>query len=244
MTNAPDRASLEVQNLSMSFGGFKALSDINLRVSPGERLGIIGPNGSGKTTLMNCISGTLRPDLGKIWMEGQDITALPAHRHARLGIARSFQIPRPFHRMTVRENVMVPLRYCGFADRAAKPEDEAFDLLEEFGLAGHAARLPGELSQVQQRKLELARALAARPKVLISDEAMAGLAHAEVDEVLDVIRKVSARGVTVIMIEHIMRAITAFSERLVCLQAGKLIADGSVEAVLADTQVREAYLGA
>lgn len=244
MMKGHDAAALTVRGLSKSFGGFRALTDISLDVEPGERLGIIGPNGSGKTTLMNCISGALQPDAGTVRLGEQDITAEPLYCRARLGIARSFQIPRPFHGLSVLENLLVPLRYCADGgSTAGYAEEAALRLLEEFDLAGHARRRPGELSQVQQRKLELARALAAGPRILISDEAMAGLAHSEVDEVLDVIERVSARGVTVLMIEHIMRAITRFSQKLVCLQAGRVIAVGSVHDVMASDTVREAYLG-
>jgi branched-chain amino acid transport system ATP-binding protein len=235
---------LAVSSLSKSFGGFRALVSIDLEVAQGERLGIIGPNGSGKTTLMNCISGALSPDEGHVLLGGVDITSMASNRRARLGIARSFQLPRPFHSMTVAENLLVPLRYAravGLSDTTS--EQTAAELLVEFELDGHASRRPVQLSQVQLRKLELARALAAAPRLLICDEAMAGLSSSEVDQVLAIIDRVSARGVTVIMIEHIMRAITSFSQRLICLQGGRLIAQGTVDEVLSNNEVRSAYLG-
>jgi branched-chain amino acid transport system ATP-binding protein len=235
---------LVVTGLTKSFGGFRALSDVRLEVNQGDRLGIIGPNGSGKTTLMNCISGVLRPDSGRVVLRDIDITQTSAHDRARLGIARTFQIPRPFRDMTALENLLVPLKFASHMKRSQPEcEEAAAQLLTELDLGPHISRLPNQMSQVQLRKLELARALASGPKILISDEAMAGLSHSEVDEVLDVLNRVSSRGVAVIMIEHIMRAISSFSNRLICMQAGQVIAAGSVADVMSSSQVRMAYLG-
>jgi branched-chain amino acid transport system ATP-binding protein len=243
MTPDTDR-KLIVNGVTKSFGGFRALSGVGLEVSQGDRLGIIGPNGSGKTTLMNCISGALCPDSGRVILRNVDVTQAPAHVRARLGIARSFQIPRPFRDMTALENLLVPLRYASRVKRSQiECEEAAAKLLGELDLDGHVTRLPSQMSQVQLRKLELARALASDPQILISDEAMAGLSHSEVDEVLDVLNRVSSRGVAVIMIEHIMRAISSFSNRLICMQAGQVIASGSVADVMSSSQVRMAYLG-
>lgn len=235
---------LSVSGMTKSFGGFNALGGVSLEVKQGSRLGIIGPNGSGKTTLMNCISGMLRADAGRVAFCNIDVTHSPAHQRARLGIARTFQIPRPFHDMTAFENLLIPLRYSSLVKRSrAECEEIAAQILDEFDLGGQTARLPGEMSQVQLRKLELARALASDPKLLISDEAMAGLSHSEVDEVLSVLNRVSERGVTILMIEHIMRAISSFSNELICMQAGKVIASGSVAEVMSNSEVRAAYLG-
>lgn len=233
---------LEVKDVGKNFGGFTALSGVNLSIRKGERLGLIGPNGSGKTTLINCISGALQNDLGTIHFKGESIGRLPAHARTRRGIARSFQIPRPFHSMTVLENLMVPLAYvCGVSGEKAKVQ--ARQLLEDIGLADKAEAASSSLSQVELRKMELARAMAARPQLLISDEAMAGLSGSEVDDVLDILIKLNKQGITIIMIEHIMHAVMRFSERLVCLDAGQIICDGDPQSVVGNPQVQRAYLG-
>lgn len=236
-------ALLEATNIVKRFGGFTALSGVSIAVNPGERLGIIGPNGSGKTTLMNTVAGRMRHDEGNICWSGMDVGALPAWRRARLGIARTFQIPMPFAGMTVEENLRVPLEQHGLA-RGAAAASRAAELLDEFGLATRARDRAGALSQVELRRLELARAAAASPRLLISDEAMAGLAGGEIDEVLAMLDRLSARGIAVIMIEHLMRAIMRFSARVVCLDAGKIIAEGTPAEVVAHPEVRRAYLGA
>lgn len=237
---------LQIQNVSKRFGGFTALQDVTLAIRPGERFGLIGPNGSGKTTLINCISGVLTSDSGSIRFLGQEIRFLPAHKRTRRGIARSFQVPRPFRTMTVLENLLVAMDFAvighGLSSRQADAEVGA--ILEKIGLAGKAEVLSSQLSQVELRKMELARAMAARPKLLISDEAMAGLAGAEIDEVLDVLLKLNAEGITVIMIEHIMQAVMRFSQRVMCLDAGRIICEGTPQQVMADKSVQEAYLGA
>ena len=239
-------ALLRVEGVSKRFGGFTALESISVDIRPGERFGLIGPNGSGKTTLINCISGVLPSDGGSIRFDGHDITRLPAYKRTRRGIARSFQVPRPFRSMTVLENLLVAIDFAvighGLSTRQAN--DEVFAILEKIGLADKAHVSSGQLSQVELRKMELARAMAARPKLLISDEAMAGLAGSEVDEVLDVLLKLNAEGITVIMIEHIMQAVMRFSERVMCLDAGRIICEGSPQAVMDDKRVQEAYLGA
>jgi len=233
---------LEVRGLVKRFGGFQALGGVSLHVRRGERFGLIGPNGSGKTTLINCVSGALRADAGTVLFEGRDITRLPAHRRTRLGIARSFQIPRPFRSMSVLDNLRIPLEYAG-REHDGDPAAEARAILELIGLGPKAHATPAGLTQVEMRKLELARAMAARPKLLIADEAMAGLSPAEVDEILEILFALNRRGVTIIMIEHIMRAVMRFSERLVVLDAGEKIAEGSPEAIVADPAVEKAYLG-
>lgn len=239
-------ALLRVDNVSKRFGGFTALQDISVDIRPGERFGLIGPNGSGKTTLINCISGALASDGGTIVFDGHDVTRLPAYKRTRRGIARSFQVPRPFRTMTVLENLLVAIDFGveshGLSDHQATAEVMA--ILEKIGLADKARVFSGQLSQVELRKMELARAMAARPKLLISDEAMAGLAGAEVDEVLDVLLKLNAEGITVIMIEHIMQAVMRFSERVMCLDAGRIVCEGSPAQVMDDKRVQEAYLGA
>jgi branched-chain amino acid transport system ATP-binding protein len=233
---------LEVQGLVKRFGGFTALNKVSLSVKPGERFGLIGPNGSGKTTMINCISGALPVDAGSIRFEGREITTLPPHQRTRLGIVRSFQIPKPFTSMTVRENLGIPLEYAA-AGRTRDEDAEAAEILRDIGLEAKAHLRPAGLTQIEMRKLELARAMAARPKLLISDEAMAGLSHAEVDDILAILFRLNTQGITIIMIEHIMRAVMRFSERIVVLDAGERIAEGTPEEVVRNPAVEKAYLG-
>ena len=238
-------AVLQVHALSKRFGGFSALTSVSIVVSRGERLGIIGPNGSGKTTLINCICGALRSDAGAIRFEGTDITRLPPYRRTRLGLARSFQIPRPFPSMTVAGNVAVALEYAAHRElrRRLDIAAETLWMLARMGLGDKAQTLASALTQVDLRKLELARALATRPRLLILDEVMAGLTASEVDEMLGMVLTVNESGVTVIMIEHIMRAIMRFSQRVLCLDAGQVIAEGSPQQVVEDANVQRVYLG-
>jgi branched-chain amino acid transport system ATP-binding protein len=235
-------ALLEVDGLTKRFGGFTALNRVTLHVKAGERFGLIGPNGSGKTTLINCVSGSLPADGGRILFEGHEITGLPAHRRTRLGIVRSFQIPKPFVSMTVLENLDIPLEYAAHRPSDAADAD-AMEILSAIGLESKAHLRPARLSQIEMRKLELARAMAARPKLLISDEAMAGLSSAEVDDILAILFRLNERGITIIMIEHIMRAVMRFSERIVVLDAGERIAEGTPEEIVRNPAVEKAYLG-
>ncbi|WP_407160262.1 ABC transporter ATP-binding protein [Bradyrhizobium sp. STM 3557] len=237
---------LRVESLTKSFGGFVALDNISVDIRKGERFGLIGPNGSGKTTLVNCISGALRPSRGRVSLAGEDLTPLPPNQRARRGIARSFQIPRPFRSMTVLENLMVALDFAagrGVLESAAHRRDAAMSILTRIGLAPKAGALATALTQVDLRKMELARALAMGPKLLISDEAMAGLSHSEVDEVLDLLMSLGGEDIAIIMIEHIMQAVMRFSERVMCLDAGRIIAIGAPAEVMANARVQEAYLG-
>jgi len=241
---APEAPLLRIDGMTRSFGGFVALDNVSIEIRKGERFGLIGPNGSGKTTLINCISGALLPQKGTVRFCGEDITQLPANLRARRGIARSFQIPRPFRSMTVVENLMVAL---DFAARHSGPPaqrlDAAMSILSRMGLAAKAHVSTAALSQVELRKMELARAMAASPKLLVSDEAMAGLSSAEVDEVLDLLLSLAGEDIAIIMIEHIMQAVMRFSERVMCLDAGRIIAIGAPAEVMANARVQEAYLG-
>ena len=238
-------ALLEVRGLAKRFGGFTALEGIALEVAPGERLGLIGPNGSGKTTLINCVSGALHNDEGRVVFEGRDITRLPPFQRARLGIARSFQIPKPFRSMSVLDNLRVPLEYAARTrTEQRRAGEEAMRVLETMGLAARADQNSAGLTQVDMRKLELARAMAAHPRLLISDEAMAGLSGTEVDEVLEILFKLNGTGITIIMIEHIMQAVMRFSQRVVCLDAGHIICEGTPDQTVANADVQRAYLGA
>jgi branched-chain amino acid transport system ATP-binding protein len=237
---------LQVKGVSKHFGGFTALSQVSLDVAPGERFGLIGPNGSGKTTLINCVCGSLRHDDGAIVFDGKDVSGLPAYQRTRRGIARSFQIPRPFASMSVAENLVVPLEYVAHRRSLHKADTlaEAMAILKTIGLADKADTPSNRLSQVELRKMELARAMAARPRLLISDEAMAGLSSNEVAEVLGILFKLNETGITIIMIEHIMQAVMRFSQRVVCLDAGRIICEGTPEAIVKNGDVQKAYLGA
>ena len=243
----PELPLLRISTLTKRFGGFIALDNVSVDIRPGERFGLIGPNGSGKTTLINCISGAFRTEAGTVVFGGEDITPLPPHIRTRRGIARSFQIPRPFKSMTVAENLMVALDFASVAGDfipAAQRRDTVMSILTQTGLASKADLSTLGLSQVELRKMELARAMATHPKLLISDEAMAGLSSSEVDEVLDLLIKLGSQGITIIMIEHIMQAVMRFSERVMCLDAGRIIAIGTPDEVMANHRVQEAYLGA
>jgi len=237
---------LRIGALTKRFGGFTALDNVSVDIRPGERFGLIGPNGSGKTTLINCISGAFRTEAGTVLFRGEDITRLPPFMRTRRGIARSFQIPRPFRSMTVAENLMVALDFAAAADdriSAGQRRDSAMSILTQTGLASKANVSATRLSQVELRKMELARAMATHPKLLISDEAMAGLSSSEVDEVLDLLMSLASQDITIIMIEHIMQAVMRFSDRIMCLDAGKIIAIGAPAEVMANQRVQEAYLG-
>ena len=244
---APGQAPLlRIEALTKSFGGFVALDNINVDIRKGERFGLIGPNGSGKTTLVNCISGALRPSKGSVLFGGEDITTLPPNQRSHRGIARSFQIPRPFRSMTVIENLMVALDFAAtrhLLESASHRRDAAMAVLTRIGLASKADVSTAALTQVELRKMELARAMAIGPKLLISDEAMAGLSTSEVDEVLDLLISLGGEDIAIIMIEHIMQAVMRFSERVMCLDAGRIIAIGSPSEVMGNPRVQEAYLG-
>jgi branched-chain amino acid transport system ATP-binding protein len=240
---------LQVRGLSKRFGGFVALDGIDLDVAQGERLGLIGPNGSGKSTLVNCICGTLQNETGTVRFEGHSVDGAPAHKRTHLGLARSFQLPRPFTSMTVADNVRVPLLYTvrrrtGLVHSAGDLDQRCVELLSLVGLDAMAGRWPRDLTQVEMRKLELARAVASEPKLLIADEAMAGLSHSEVEDIVQLLLRLNKeQGITVILIEHIMRAVMLFSERIAVLVSGRKIADGKPDEVVNNPEVVSAYLG-
>lgn len=239
---------LKIEQVQKRFGGFVALAGVDLTVAPGERVGLIGPNGSGKSTLVNCICGALQNDGGSISFDGKKLDGLAPHQRTYRGIARSFQLPRPFATMTVAENIRIPLLYAVHNRRGRHLSREAADqrcgeLAASVGLQNKRNEYPGSLTQVEMRKLELARAMATDPRLLIADESMAGLSDSEVGEIVELLLRVNAQGVSIIMIEHIMKAILEFSQRLVVLVAGRKIADGLPKAVLSDPDVEKAYLG-
>src|SRR5438270_8972975 len=220
---------LRVAALTKRFGGFTAVDNVSVEIRPRERFGLIGPNGSGKTTLINCISGAFRTETGTVVFPAEDITRFQPHVRTRRGIARSFQIPRPFKSMTVAENLLVALDFASVGGDfilAAQRRDTVMSILTQMGLASKADVSATRLSQVELRKMELARAMATHPKLLISDEAMAGLSSSEVDEVLDLLMSLASQDITIIMIEHIMQAVIRFSDRGVCRDSGSIIASG------------------
>ena len=237
---------LRIAALTKRFGGFTALDNVSVDVRPGERLGLIGPNGSGKTTLINCISGAFRTEAGTVVFRGEDVTRLPPHMRTRRGIARSFQIPRPFKSMTVAENLMVAIDFAAAVDEfvpVAQRRDAMMSILTQTGLASKADVSTTRLSQVELRKMELARAMATRPKLLISDEAMAGLSGAEVDEVLDLLMTLAGHGHH----HHHDRAHHAgrdeiFGARDVSRRRQDH-RDGAPAEIMANQRVQEAYLG-
>ena len=234
---------IEAVGVTKRFGGFTALDSVDFALGPHERVGLIGPNGSGKSTLVNSLTGTVPVSGGTIRFDGQDITAMPTWQRARLGLSRSFQIPRPFRGMTVRQNIEIPLAFSAGRTHRDEIEAEADGILAQVGLTAGSSARPRNLSQVELRKLELGRALAARPRVLIADEVMAGLSDFEIDEILDLLTRLNSEGIAILLIEHIMRAVMLFSERIVVLVAGAKIADGAPGEVISHPEVVRAYLG-
>ncbi|MBN8985096.1 MAG: ABC transporter ATP-binding protein [Rhizobiales bacterium] len=236
---------LEIRHATRRFAGLIAVNDVSFALQPREILGIIGPNGAGKTTLISVISGTIPPSSGDVLLEGRRITALPAYRRARLGIGRTFQIMQPFPGLSVLDNVAVGALFgnAGHAQLAAARE-EARAKLDFVGLGRHVDQRADELGGPDRKRLELAKALAMQPKVLLCDEVMAGLNHVEIDEVIEVIRKVRDKeGISILVIEHVMKAIKSLSDRLMVLHHGEKIAEGDPETVLSNKDVVEAYLG-
>lgn len=236
-------AMLSVAGLSKSFGALRVTQDVSFEVDEGEILGVIGPNGAGKTTLFGLLAGNLSPTAGNIAFQGRDITREPPHARARLGIARTFQVPRPFTHMTVYENLRVAARFGG-----GLGEDEApgwiAKVLAMTGMRAEADTLAGRLPLLMRKRHELARALAMRPRLLLIDEVAAGLTDQEVNQFIQLVAAIRKSGVTIVWIEHVMKTMLNATDRLLALQAGQVLAIGKPQEVLGLPQVRQVYLGA
>jgi branched-chain amino acid transport system ATP-binding protein len=237
-------ALLALENASRRFGGLQAVDRVSFTVDEGEILGLIGPNGAGKTTLINLITGVHPATAGQVQFYGRDITRLRPHQIARLGLARTFQIVQPFPKMTVLENVAAGALFAGGASHQRDALAAAREHLAFTGLAESADKPAATLTLAQRKRLELAKSLAMKPRLLMLDEVNAGLNPAEIDEALRMIRKVAERGVTIIVIEHLMKVVRAISRRIAVLHHGQLVMTGEPDAVLRDRRVIEAYLGA
>lgn len=236
-------AILETQGLGRRFGGLAALSDLSLAVEEGSIVGLIGPNGAGKTTLVNLVTGQDRPTAGRVLIDGRDLTGGRPWRFARAGVARSFQVAKPFRDMTVRENVAVGAMYGPSPTSVAAALARADAVLERVGLAARAGARPGELAVADARRLELARALAISPRLLLLDEMLAGLRPAEVDAACTLIASLRHEGVTIVVVEHVMRAVVALCDTVLVLHEGRQLVSGPPAEVMADERVVEAYLG-
>ena len=235
---------LEVRDLSRRFGGVWALRDVTFSVAEGEILGVIGPNGSGKTTLINVITGQLRPTRGQVVIEGRDVTGLRPWVVSHDRVARTFQIVKPFRGLTVRENVAIGAMHGNNRDRTVREALVTADgLLELVGIAHRAHSAPSELNVADARRLELAKALATRPRLLFVDEVMAGLRPQEIEAAVALIHQLRDGGITIVAVEHVIKAITSISDRVLVLHQGRILVSGTADEVLADPRVVEAYLG-
>ena len=232
---------IKAEGITMDFGGFKAVSDASLSVERGEIVGLIGPNGAGKSTFFNCLVGDLRPTQGQVWFDGVDLTNATPEEHARRGIGRTFQLPATFEDMSILENVMVGafLRH----PRTQDATQAALEILELTGLAGLASQKARSLGTPGRKRLEIARVLATQPKLMLLDEALAGLTPVEVQRAIDLVRRIHKTGVTIVIVEHIMEVILSLTDRVLVFNQGRVIASGVAADVVNDPAVIEAYLG-
>ncbi|HUD89374.1 MAG TPA: ABC transporter ATP-binding protein [Xanthobacteraceae bacterium] len=233
---------LKLDNLTKSFGSLKVVDGVQLEVAQGDALGVIGPNGAGKTTLFHLVTGLLKPDAGAIGFDGRDITQAPPRLRCIAGIARSFQIPHPFENLTVFENLLVAAIH-GRGQREAQVIEACGDILERTGLIGFANRRAGTLNLLRRKRLELARALASAPRLLLLDEIAGGLTEAECQELVELIKEIKNSGVTIVWIEHIVHALLEVVSRLVVLNSGRKIVEGEPRVVMASDEVRQIYMG-
>jgi branched-chain amino acid transport system ATP-binding protein len=234
---------LSVQGVSKTFGGLQALSNVTFDLPEGQILGLIGPNGAGKTTLFNAINGVYLPNEGRVVFRDKDVTRAKPYDHARLGMARTHQIVQPLNELSVRENVMVGACFGHENQNLGNAASIADEVLEFVGLTARVDQLAGSLNVAQKKRLEMARALAARPYLLLLDEVLAGLNHSEIEGMVQTVLKIREQGITIIMIEHVMKAVMNVSDRILVLDYGQQIAEGSPEEIAKDEKVIEAYLG-
>ena len=233
---------LVLHGVSKSFGALKVTDDISLSVAEGETLGILGPNGAGKTTLFNLITGDVRPDGGRIEFDGSDVTHLAPHQRCRLGVGRSYQVPQPFGAMTVFENCVTAASFGGGLEESEAYE-VAVEVLRHTGLIAQANKVAGGLTLLDRKRLELARALCTRPRLLLLDEIAGGLTEHEARELVEELRAIKAKGVTMVWIEHVVHALLSIADRLLVINFGKRLAEGSPRDVMNDPEVRRVYMG-
>mgnify|MGYP002639515051 CR=1 FL=1 len=234
---------LQVEGVTKRFGGLQALTDVTFDLPEGQILGLIGPNGAGKTTLFNCINGVYTPEEGTVRFHGEDVTGSKTYNMARRGLARTHQIVQPLEELTVRENVMAGACFGRENHTLHDAGDIADEVMEFVGLAARTDQLAASLNVAQKKRLEMARALAARPYLLLLDEVLAGLNPSEIGGMVETVKKIRDRGITIIMIEHVMKAVMNVSDRMVVLDYGQQIAEGTPEEIANNPQVIEAYLG-
>jgi len=234
---------LSFENVSKNFGALKVTDDLSFVVEKGEALGVLGPNGAGKTTVFNLITGGLKPDAGQIKFEGRDITGMAPHKRCRAGIGRSYQVALPFEGMTVFENLLVAAMYGGGRHSNAEANDRCVELLERTGLLDKANRLAGSLTLLDRKRLELARALATEPSLLLLDEIAGGLTEGEAHQLITLVNEIRAQGVSIVWIEHVVHALLAVATRLLVINFGAKLAEGEPRAVMTSPEVRRVYMG-
>lgn len=233
---------LSIDRVTKHFGGLTAVKDISFDIHEGEAVGLMGPNGAGKTTLINLIAGVHRPDAGEVRFKGKEISGLPAHRICHAGIARTYQVPQPFKTLTARENIMAAAIYGGGLSRS-EAVTEATRILEDLDMGEKRDTVTVDMDEVSLKRLELARVLATKPSLLLVDEVAAGLTEVEIPRVLEILREIRGRGVTILLIEHIMKVMTEAVDRIIVMVTGEKITEGVPEEVMKDRRVIEAYLG-